>query len=89
MLTFSQISRCRVTSGRLMQEAIFQLGICFLLAAAWDMHCAQLLTQFAKDATTARLLEERLRAAGNPDATFFVYDAWCHSIYVVRGVVGL
>ena len=34
-----------------------------------------------KDATTARLLEERLRAAGNPDATIFVYVAWCHSFY--------
>ena len=29
-----------------------------------------------KDPTTAHLLEERLRAAGNPDATIFVYDAW-------------
>eukprot|EP00439_Symbiodinium_sp_Y106_P040483 s4102_g4.t5 len=36
---------------------------------------------YLPDATTARLLEERLRAAGNPDATFFVYDAWNESPY--------
>lgn len=34
---------------------------------------------YLPDATTARLLEERLRAAGNPDATFFVYDDLGHS----------
>ncbi|CAE7424025.1 queD [Symbiodinium microadriaticum] len=34
---------------------------------------------YLPDATTARLLEERLRAAGNPDATIFVYDDLGHS----------